>query len=841
MNDDRSSKKRDVLFKEQVRHLLPSLAATVPTNLPATRARLIGREREMVLIRAELLRDDVNLLTLIGLGGAGKTTLSVHAANTLLEMFSGGIFFIDLAPLTDHELILPTLAQTLNIQEELGRPIQDSLTDFLRGRSVLLLFDNFEHLLDGAPSISGLLKSNPLLKVMVTSREALRLQGEQVISIQPLTKEDAIELFKQRAQSLNPDFNLTDENIDAVSEICQKLDGLPLAIELAALRTKLLSPQTLLSRFQTALEPDSPILNLLTLGMRDLPARQQSLRSAIAWSYSLLNHAEQRVFRAASIFPAGFGLSSIQYIVNYAESDVFEMITSLVDKNLLKTSLAHTGEPRFNMLDTLREFGREQSVFAQESESDTDALIAWYLDLTDRSRDGLRSDKQNDWFSLLDIEYPNLIVILDWSLASERGSKNWIAGLLILDYLHNYWMLRCYFHFASRWGEHARISIEKYENDLSTLGKVQDMSRIKAGIYRLSGSLAWAYGRYAEAVGWHQASYQLFEEIDDRGSMADALNNMAVNQSAIGDLQSSYESLQNGLMLYREVGDRSGEMYALNNLGDIFNSFGRSEEARQCFQDGLIIAQELGDLYIASNFLMALAHVKVRAGEYANSISLLRQCFSILKGLQAPYIEAWAQIILGLAEIGLGKMDQAVSAVREGIRLAEDLADMDLKGTLLEVAISTCLVIHKPYAAIQLAGSLSVFTAKYIRRQYPADRLRHEKMIMQIRSLRKNNQFQPAWDVGLTASIQEALAFAREQLDERLDLKTPSFSQVGLTSREQSVLVLLAQGKSNEQIARELVVVLKTVEKHVANVLMKLGVKNRTEAAAWAIERNIIR
>jgi predicted ATPase len=308
-----------------------ALASSVPRNLPALRWEMIGRRTEIQQIQQFLSQEVPRLLTLTGFGGAGKTTLALHVAHSLLERFPGGVFFVDISTINDPALILSAIAQAINLPEEPRRALKDTLRDFLSNRLVLVVLDNFEQVIDGAPTLAALLDENPHLRLLVTSREALRLRGEQVLPILPMPSEDAVQMFLQRARALNPAFQLTEANAESISELCAKLDGLPLAIELAATRTKMFSPQALLARLQSDLETSSPLLATLTTGARDLPLRQQTLRNAIAWSYNPLSAGEKKTLWAAALFRPTFGIETLAQVTGQPEDETIRALESLLD------------------------------------------------------------------------------------------------------------------------------------------------------------------------------------------------------------------------------------------------------------------------------------------------------------------------------------------------------------------------------------------------------------------------------------------------------------------------------------------------------------------------------
>jgi predicted ATPase/DNA-binding CsgD family transcriptional regulator len=810
------------------------LSPNIPTNLPALRARLIGREKELDEIRDLLLRDDVNLLTLAGLGGAGKTTLALHSANLMLESFPEGVFFVNLAPISHPDQILVTIAQTLNVPEQAEGSLLESLRDFLGSRPHLLVLDNLEQLMDGVTQIGALLDSSKLLKILATSREALRLRGEQVFPVDPLSNEYAVELFAQRARSLNPEFSLTDENRSAVYELCRRLDRLPLAIELAALRTRLFSPQTLLDLFQRDANPASPVLDLLSDGARDLPPRQQTLRDTIAWSYSLLSPSEQGVLRACSVFPAEFGLHAMQSLSGQTGTGLLSILSSLVDKNLLQPGQVIDGEPRFAMLETIREFSLEQARSRDEWDGWKEKLTAYYAEFTGRATLELKGDQSAVWFRRLDAEYPNLTAVMEWTNQTAPGSEAWKAGLTILGNLRRYWMLRGHFHFANQWIEQGRAAIESFAAHPTADTQAREILRLKAGIYALSGGLYWALGEYETSKHWNQASYELYEQLQDDHGMADALNDLAVGQDELGEHAEAFENHQRGIRLHRKIGDQWGEIRTINNMSRSLEGLDRTDEALTSLQEGLRIAETLKDQFFIASFQCNIANIYIHLGRHSEAIPALEQCLANTEALEYPYLRAWTLAILADARLGLNEREAAAQALRDCLLMTESFGDNNLKIEALTVSAALCAAAGKPDAAAKIMSSLDTMLVQAKGRRTPYDQAEYEALIRQTRLQQSKDRFEDAWARGRSMPVKEALAFASKQIDEQL-LNAAREDSL-LTVREKEVLLLLSKGKSNDEIAGELVVVVKTVEKHVGNILLKLGVKNRTEAAAWAMK-----
>src|SRR5919107_5138889 len=457
---------KDVLGPEHIFQLTaPELLASFPplktldvrlNNLPIQPTPLLGREREVAEIADLLRREDVRLLTLTGTGGTGKTRLALQSAAETIDEFEDGVFFVALSLVSDPHLVASALAGALSVSESAGRALKEDLRNFLSNKELLLVLDNFEQVVDAAPLVGELISGCPGLEVLVTSRVSLRIYGEHQYAVRPLELPDpshlppietlrqyeAIRLFTERAHAANTQFSLTKENAPALAETCARLDGLPLAIELAAARIKLLSPQAICSRLGDPLK-------FLTGGARDLPERQRTLRGAIAWSYTLLDKSEQALFARLSVFSGGCALEAVE-AVRDTEGDLFidvlEGLSSLVDKSLLRQEEGVEEEPRFVMLETIREYARERLEVSGNAEVIRRLHAEYFLALAEQGASELKGPEEATWLERLDLEHDNMRAALSWMLEAEEAEP----GLRLAGALWQFWDMRGYYGEAER-------------------------------------------------------------------------------------------------------------------------------------------------------------------------------------------------------------------------------------------------------------------------------------------------------------------------------------------------------------------------------------------------------
>jgi non-specific serine/threonine protein kinase len=535
------------------------------------------------------------------------------------------------------------------------------------------------------------------------------------------------------------------------------------------------------------------------------------------------------------MFHGGFSLDGLRTVVGLSEAETVDVLSSLVDKSLIQSRESDFGVAWFSMFDAIREFAVEQVQLNGEMSRFTQAFVDYFVDLSIRAVSGLKSEAQADWFRRMDANQPNLLRAVSISLAAQAGSILWKSGFIILEQLHIYWMLSNNFQLGVLAVQHGRTEIEKY---VASLKKKDRLSLgVLGNMYALSGSIAWVHGDYEKARDWHASAYKIYEELKDESGMMNALNNWAVNLMALGSYDAALESFNKSLVLCRKLGDRWEEMRQLNNMAGCLITLDRVDEAWLQFELGLSLAREAGDQYFISTFLLNMGDLQIYLKKYHEAIRNLEQSLELSTPLDSFYIITWARVRMATAYFRLGRVETSISLLKDAYSSLEGFFDADLKRLTIETLISIYSHQNRNGHAAILLGFFQEYLkrSKFILNQFELDL---------VDSLKKNisrhfggEQYEAQRTRGAAMSVKEALDFGMSELEAPIQTRK---EEVDLfTVREREVLVLLAKGRSNEEISRELVVVLKTVEKHVANILRKLGVKNRTEAAAWAVENGI--
>src|SRR5215469_265353 len=610
---------------------------THPNNLPIQLTSLIGREKEVATIERLLAREDVRLLTLTGPGGTGKTRLGLQVAAEVSDRFHEGVYFVNLAPITNPALVIPTIAQTLDLRETGEQPPLEQLKTFLREKQLLLVLDNFEQVASAAVYVADLLATCPRLKVIVTSRMVLHVQAEQEFAVPPLAVPDpkqvpdlvtlsqyeAVALFISRAQSARPEFQVTNANAPAVAEICARLDGLPLAIELAAARIKLLPPQALLARLDQRLA-------LLTGGARDVPVRQQTLRNTIEWSYHLLGEEEQRLFRRLSVFVGGWQLSAAEALCQergQADLDVLNGLSALLDNSLIQAGEEGAEEPRYLMLQTVREFGLEQLTASRELERTRMAHARYFLALAEEAEPELHGPSQARWVARLEQEHDNLREALEWALEQvrdEQAAERREIGMRLGAALREFWMIVGHYREARSFLERALAASEgagpalrarvlraiavvaDCQGDIDRIEAVAKLSLVlsreledSCGIAESLGSLAaaaWLRGKIVEAVSLHEEQVRLLRQVGEPGEVANALFLLAEHVSTHGEYARGQALFEEARELYRQAGNelRVGGTL-VHSAAWLWFTLGDLATMRQRFQEGQALITRVGD------------------------------------------------------------------------------------------------------------------------------------------------------------------------------------------------------------------------------------------------------
>jgi predicted ATPase/class 3 adenylate cyclase/DNA-binding CsgD family transcriptional regulator len=851
---------------------------TYPHNLPVQPTPLIGREREVAAVQQQLLREDVRLLTLTGPGGSGKTRMALHVAAELSDHFTDGISFVNLAPISDAELVVPTIAQTLGVKESSTRSMVEQLQAFLQEKLLLLVLDNFEQVVSAAPRLSDLLARCSHLKLLVTSRTVLHLAAEHTFAVPPLSLPDlnsspdlvtllqyeAVALFIARAQALQPDFQVSNTSAPAVAEICTRLDGLPLAIELAAARIKLLPPPALLARLGQRLA-------MLTSGVRDAPARQQTLRKTIDWSYQLLDADERRLFRRLSVFIGGCTLEAIEAMCAALDTQtpavsVLDGVASLIDKSLLPQIEQEAAEPRVVMLETIREYGRETLEASEEAEVTQRAHAAYYLALAEAAEQTWNGPQQAVWFARLEQEHDNLRAAMNWLLEQREAEMALRLGTAL------WWFWYAQAHLHEGWNELSR-ALEKSEGVAAPL---------RARALWATGSLAGSLGYVERGEDLCQESLALFREIRDTQGMGDATFHLAHIAFARWDLAAARKLFEESLVFLRETGDKTLTAWALGALALVVLYQGEFARVHPLAEQARGICREIGDTTGVTMSLMTLARAVFWQGDLARAQILAEESLASAAETGSTSAEVLALALYG--EIALAQRETMTARLRieqshalwqqvgnqgmlastrallakvlavEGDHIAarrmyeesllRGLAIVDIAPTLEGLAL-VVMEQGEPSWAVRLLAAAAALRNSLGAPLPPLCRVDYERSLAAARAQLGEQAFAVAWAEGQSMTWTQALAVRGpltilRETHSAPPAKSPPTAPSGLTAREVEVLRLLAQGLTDAQIAARLVISPRTVNTHLKAIYGKIQVSSRSAATRYALEQHLI-
>jgi predicted ATPase/class 3 adenylate cyclase len=731
---------------------------THTNNLPLQATPLIGREREVDAVCGLLRSPETRLLTLLGPGGTGKTRVGLQVAAELVDDFEDGVFFVPIAAITDPTLVAPTIARVLGLSVSGAQPPEELLEGYLRDRQTLLLLDNLEQVLEAAPVVDGLLSTAAGLKILATSRTPLGLYGEYEFPIPPLslpdpeslpplenlTEYEAVRLFVERARAVRPDFSLAEDNGPAVVEICERLDGLPLAIELAAARIKVLPPQVLLDRLGNRLK-------ILTGGARNLPERQRTLRNAIEWSYGLLDEGEKMLFGRLGVFSSGATLGAMEAVCD-AEgdlpTDVFEGTSSLLDKSLLRQEEGAGGEPRFVMLETIQEFANAKLEGSGEAEAVRRAHTEYFLALAEEAEPMLWGAEDAAWLDRLEQEHDNMRAALSWAIEHEEGE----LALRVVGALWRFWYMEGYYGEGRRWLEAA-------------LGKDWGAAEARARALEGVGWLASGQGDLDRAQAAAKEGLKLSTEAGLGDVVTADLKNVLGEAVARqrGDYEWAAELLTESLALHRKAGDIRGVAWSLGNLANVSSARGNYEQAKELYEEGLALSRELDGAELLGAFLINLGYESLLEGEPERATELNEEAAKLYRkrGLRDGLQHALAN--LGWATLIRGDYERAETLHKQSLRVSQDLGDKLIASESLEGLACTAGAQGEAERSSILFGAAEGLREAEGYQQAPRDHSLREPYLAAVRSLVDEAAWAAAQEKGRSMEFEDAVVYALQK------------------------------------------------------------------------------
>ena len=862
-------------------------AQLVTHTLPVSLTSLIGREQEVQALHTLLLLPDVRLLTLTGTAGVGKTRLAIEVARDLAHDFADGVHLVSLAPLSDPAFVIPTIAHCVGITQSGSQPLLVQLKTTQRDKQRLLVLDNFEHVIEASPLLVELLEACPDLKLLVTSREVLRLRGEHQFAVPPLALPDprnlsdvgslahvpAVQLFLQRAQAIRSDFQLTTDNAATITEICLRLDGLPLAIELAAARVKVLSLQALLTRLERRLQ-------ILTGGMRDLPERQHTLRATIQWSYDLLSEEEQRLFRRLAIFVGGCSLEAAEALCSMLGEggiSVLEDVASLLDKSLLQHREQRQGGPRLMMLATLREYGMEALATNEEIEVTRQVHAHYYLHLAEEAEPELAGPQQAEWLERLEREHDNLRAAMQWVLEQGEAEKSMESALRLGGALQQFWQVRRYLSEGRTFLEHAlagstgavtssrakalmtaaRLAVLQADTDqgealceesLALWRELGDTAGMAYTLHLL-GIVACQRSELGRARSQFEESLALWRKVGDKNGIASALFYSASLALQQGEYSRARVLCEESLALSKQEGNKSGIALALFKLAQIcFNSQGDPATVRSLLEESLTLYRELGDTHGLATCFCLSGQLALQQGDAAMARSLVEEGLVLYREI-GGWEEGIGESLTVLGKVAAVQGDYTAARAFYGESLTfPGKMDAVWIASSLEGLAGVVAVQGDPMWAIRLYGAAEALRESVGTPVPPVERSTYERSVAAARAQLGEKTFATAWAEGRIMTVEQVLVAQGPASilspstgsSSAPPTRKPATDLTGLTTREVEVLRLLAQGLTSAQMAEQLVIGVVTVNFHVRSIYSKLGVTSRSAATRYALEHHLV-
>lgn len=754
---------------------LPEEKHDHPTNVPIPRNPLIGRSQELALAKEMILQQDIGVLTLIGPGGTGKSRLGLQIALDNIGHFHDGVYLVRLTPVRDPSLVVSTIADTLGIRETNdASSLLGKLKDYLRDKEMLLLLDNFEQVLEAAPKIAELMESCPRLRLVVTSRAPLRVRGERELFVPPLavplpngqfdlqnvSQYTAVELFIQRARSIKPDFTVTNENAPAIAEICHRLDGLPLAIELAAARIKMMTPHELLSKLERRFD-------ILRGGVRELPERQQTLRGAIDWSYELLNDSTKKLFRRLSVFVGGWTLDAAEAVCNAGNElscDVMDEMETLVDNSLLLQSQDADGQTRFGMLETIREYANERLHRSNELDEIRRQHALYFLDFARKVEPLVRSRERVKYTRKMRQEFGNIRAILEWNCSTGKSVE---IGQRLAITLAWFWQSSMSISESYQWA----VRLMEHVDESTPL-------EIRAGLLWGLGGFAWSQGDLTRAITNLDESVRLARMTNDKYLLANILIVRGLAATSAHEVQAANEMFEESIRLLQALNEKWGQSLALSWMGDVALVEKDFERARALHEQAIAVAREQGDPWIFLSPLMSGGNSAMIAGSPEKAEAISFEAISLLREIDDKWSLAWGLNSLGHAALQLDHLEVARASFEECITVARNIGNPGaLIASFLGAAMLTTRLFQKArdddgkeqtirlMNAIRLLGvipSLNQNLHMFFWVGWGSDV--YEQAMAQARGLTTDETWETSFAEGETLSLPQALSIALQEL-----------------------------------------------------------------------------